>query len=463
MSWCRWPAAVLWGALSVGCSSGGEGGSTTEISLGAVIDQTGNASSSTWAKAIELAQNQMNTALERSGSHARFKFWISDSTNTPAVAVQRAQELVRTHGAKGLVLDTSQDNLAVLKLQYDTDPGARLEVPLIGLVATSPSINNPNAVSPDPLVQAAYRDAEKWNFRTQIDTSPIGTVLAQIVLGKANGGDRTGDGKLKIAAFASNEAYGLGHVATLRAAFNQLKPGTVVEAIYFSPTTPVTDQAFFASSWAKLTDIHNEETGADDGPPDVLMGLTFPDYLVGMVKQYLEAKSTLPFLHGIALRSERFLNAMGGSANGQEGASCVLIDGPSGDQFSVDLRATGVFGPNLVDSSAYDAATVMMLAALKAAHGRDLSEVAGRQIRDQIFSTSDLAGAKFGAGVAELEKAVKAIAAGSPINYEGASGSVDFDAHGNVKNKLVHFIIEGGTFKDLEVYDCVSSPTCPRE
>src|SRR5512143_57560 len=108
--------AVLLACIGCGSNKDEEGGT---ITLGAVVDQTGSAGPGTWADAAKLAASQMNEALDSAGSDVRFNLVLSDSTNKPDVAVKRAQALVDSEGAVGLVLDTSQDYLEVLKLQYE--------------------------------------------------------------------------------------------------------------------------------------------------------------------------------------------------------------------------------------------------------------------------------------------------------------------------------------------------------
>jgi ABC-type branched-subunit amino acid transport system substrate-binding protein len=383
---------------------------------------------------------------------------MGDSTNTPAVAAQRAQNLVRVQGAKGLVTDTSQDDVAILKLQYDTDPSNHLDVPIVGLVATSPAINNPNTTNPDPVTQAAYRDADHWNFRTSMSSVAQGLVLSNIVKAKVT------KPSLKISAFASDEPFGNGQVAALKAALASLAPTAVVETIKFSTTEhTVNDADFFYAQMGKVLDQHNEETGLDDGPPDVWMGLTFPDYLVAMVKAYKLTGSTVPGVHGMGLRNQKVLDSLGSDGNGQEGTSYVVVDtSPSGTTFTSDMIATTGLPPSSLDSATYDAAAVLMLAALAAAAGQpDPTAITGAQIRAAVRGTSTPLGQIVGAGVDEFAKAAGFISQGVPINYEGAQSPCDFDESGSVATRFVHFVIANAAFQDIEVYNCVGSPDCP--
>jgi branched-chain amino acid transport system substrate-binding protein len=442
----------------VGCGSTKDDEGKT-ITLGVVVDQTGSAGPSSWAEAAKLAASQMNEALDSAGSNIQFNLVVSDSTNKPDVAVKRAKALVDSEGAVGLVLDTSQDYLEVLKLQYDDDASKHLDVPVVGLVATSPAFNNPNAENPDALVQQADRDTKEWGFRTAMSSAPQGLVLAQIV---ADAGDVNDDGLLKVSVFASSEPFGMGQVNSFAGALTQLEQDAVVEQILFDPTaTTPNDVEFFADTLDQLVD--GQTDGTDDGKPDILVGLTFPDYLAAIIKAHKQAKSSIRFIHGMALRNQKILDSLGSDANGQEGVSFVVVaPDDSGENFARDMKARTDLPPNSMDSPTYDATTALMLASLIAAQGQDdPSTITGKDVRDALASTSDLDGKVVRPGVKGLTSAVNLIEQGKPINYEGAQGPCDFDENGNVANDLIRFVISKGAFADKEIYDCVSSPTCP--
>ena len=457
----RWLVVSMGIAMFIGfgCAKSNNGNQQEKvITLGAVIDQTGSAGPGSWPNAAQLAVTQMNSALVKASSEIRFNLVIGDSTNVPAVAAQRAQDLVMSKGAKGLVVDTSQDDVEILKLQYDADPSKHLDVPLVGLVSTSPAINNPNTTNPDPVTQAAYQDADHWNFRTSMSSVPQGRVLTNIAMSKVGKPD------FKISAFASNEPFGNGQVAALKTAVSLLAPTAIVEAVKFSTADHTANDAdFFSATFAKVVDQHNEETGTDDGAPNVWMGLTFPDYLVAIIRASKLAGSIIPGVHGMALRNQKILDSLGSDANGQEGTSYVVVDtSQSGITFASDLTATTGMAPNSMDSATYDAVAVLMLAALSAANGQpDPTTITGAQIRSAVRGTSDPSGQIVGTGVDEFTKAVGFISQGLPINYEGAQSPCDFDESGSVTTRLVHFVIENNAFKDMEVFDCVSSPDCP--
>ncbi len=120
--------------------------------------------------------------------------------------------------------------------------------------------------------------------------------------------------------------------------------------------------------------------------------------------------------------------------------------------------------PAFRDSGAYDAATTLMLAAILAAqqnHLADPAEVTGAQIRDAMRAISDQHGEPVNAGEEGFARALQLIAAGKPIDYQGASGPCHYDAHGDVVAQLVRFQVRGGRFADAERFDCVRDASCP--
>tara|TARA_R110002126_G_scaffold291750_1_gene456678 strand:+ start:317 stop:1522 length:1206 start_codon:yes stop_codon:yes gene_type:complete len=99
-------------------------------------------------------------------------------------------------------------------------------------------------------------------------------------------------------------------------------------------------------------------------------------------------------------------------------------DLPGTDAFMAAATAAGVNGNGTYASNSYDAAFILALAAEKAG-STDRAAIAGA-IRDVANAPGEviLPG--------EWAKAKAAIAAGKDVNYEGAAGSQEFDANGDV-------------------------------
>ena len=90
----------------------------------------------------------------------------------------------------------------------------------------------------------------------------------------------------------------------------------------------------------------------------------------------------------------------------------------------------------------YDAAVVIALAAAKAGEGAD-----SEAIRDALRSVSNPPGEIVGPGVEGIMRALALIADGEDLNYEGASGAVDFDENGDVAGTIEIWKVEGGEIK----------------
>jgi branched-chain amino acid transport system substrate-binding protein len=92
---------------------------------------------------------------------------------------------------------------------------------------------------------------------------------------------------------------------------------------------------------------------------------------------------------------------------------------------------------------AYDA---VMLAALAIEKAGTTNPVA---IRDALREICCAPGEAIEPG--DWAKAKAAIAAGNDIDYRGASGECDFDEYGNVRGIYGHYIVENGSFKQIEL------------
>jgi len=99
-------------------------------------------------------------------------------------------------------------------------------------------------------------------------------------------------------------------------------------------------------------------------------------------------------------------------------------DGPGADFFQSEYEAAYGETPGVFTAQAYDAMAINILASTAA------GENSGSAIRDRIRTVSNPGGEEF--GPADLVDAVETVAAGDPVNYVGASSSVDFDVNGDI-------------------------------
>lgn len=436
------------------------------LTYGAVLDRTGNIGMTSWFDAAALATTHANAGLMKIGKALQFKLATSDSTNTPAVAVSRSLDLVHSQNAKAVITDSSQDDIALNATFYDADASNDLNVPVVGMTCTAPSINDAAAVNAtDPVNQATLRNGLHWNFRTVMNSDRQAAVLTRLAFNKAPGGDLNGDGVFKITFYATGSAgAGTGFAQGVQTALTGLGLATppILEQLY-QPATLDPNTYDFPSDIAKLVDNKNENTGLVDGYPDVIMVIAFPQYTAAFVKAYVNGGHTIPILQSHTARFYSTLRAAGSSFEGQEGTSPALLDdGVSGDLFaSTYTVATGV-APQYLDSNTYDSAMLIMLGALAATRTlADPTMLTGAQLRDSLRTLQNPSGTVVRTGPDEFAKAAGLLSLGMPIQYLGGSGPLTFDSNNNVIDRIVHWKVVNGQFVDLEKYDCVASADCP--
>ncbi|WP_421854025.1 ABC transporter substrate-binding protein [Oricola sp.] len=105
-------------------------------------------------------------------------------------------------------------------------------------------------------------------------------------------------------------------------------------------------------------------------------------------------------------------------------------------------QAAGVTGGGPYQGESYDAAALMILAMQKAGSA-ERSAIAGN-----IMELANAPGEKIGPG--ELAKALELVAAGTDIDYQGATG-VEFTDVGEALGSYKQFAIEGGAWKVVQV------------
>src|SRR5205814_1404566 len=261
-------------------------------------------------------------------------------------------------------------------------------------------------------------------------TTLMAPTVVRLLLGDPTGGDRNGDGKLNLAVYASDESFGRSTSADLKASLQRLRP----EAGWQQMLHPRdADPATY--HWAE------DLTALAAGKPDLIVVATFPLLHAAIVSAAKTMASPVPLFHFHNMRNQRAIQAAGEAADGQEGISHVMLeDTESGATFLSDFeQATGV-PVAFRDAIFYDGAFSLMLAALIAT--RDLDDpaaVTGAQLRDALPRTSDPAGEVIRTGAAEFARAIGLVQAGRPINYQGASSPLDYDATRNVRTRLAHF------------------------
>ncbi|TLF50778.1 amino acid ABC transporter substrate-binding protein [Halomonas urmiana] len=111
---------------------------------------------------------------------------------------------------------------------------------------------------------------------------------------------------------------------------------------------------------------------------------------------------------------------------------------PGTAMFQAQAEAAGIDPSAVFAAQAYDAAFLLALAI-------EQNGSAEREgLNEALRSVASAPGEVILPG--EWEKAVELIAAGTEINYEGASGTQEFDANGDVPGVVLEMVIEDGSF-----------------
>jgi ABC-type branched-subunit amino acid transport system substrate-binding protein len=166
------------------------------------------------------------------------------------------------------------------------------------------------------------------------------------------------------------------------------------------------------------------------GKSDVLCVFSYPEHAKVYVKEAIERFGAKHFLFCDGSKSEELAQAVGAeNLEGMMGTAPGVAGGEPFAYFNADYKADFGTLPTIpFIANAYDATAVIGLAAY-AAKVKDLP-LTSSNIRDQLREVANPPGKFIGPG--EFKQAFELLEKGEAINYEGASGSVDFDEHGDV-------------------------------
>jgi ABC-type branched-subunit amino acid transport system substrate-binding protein len=166
------------------------------------------------------------------------------------------------------------------------------------------------------------------------------------------------------------------------------------------------------------------------GKSDVLCVFSYPEHAKVYVKEAIERFGAEHFLFCDGSKSEELAREVGvENLEGMMGTAPGVAGGESFANFNADYKAEFGTLPTIpFIANSYDATAVIGLAAYAAkAKGLPLTSA---NIRDQLREVANPPGRFIGPG--EFKQAFEMLEKGEKINYEGASGSVDFDDNGDV-------------------------------
>jgi branched-chain amino acid transport system substrate-binding protein len=166
------------------------------------------------------------------------------------------------------------------------------------------------------------------------------------------------------------------------------------------------------------------------GKSDVLCVFSYPEHAKVYVKEAIEKYQCEAFLFCDGSKSEELAQAIGPEKlEGMMGTAPGRTIGEGFIKFNAAYTAEyGEFPASPFIANAYDATALIGLAAYAAQSlGKPMTS---ETIRDQLRNVANPPGTFIVPG--QFELAFKLLEAGKTINYEGASGKVDFDVQGDV-------------------------------
>jgi len=359
-------------------------------------------------KAAELAVAEADDALDDAGVRGvGVDVEHADTATSPQGAVSAARQLIRQGSTCMAGAWASTDTIPAAQ-----SVAAAEQTPMISPASTSAQITT--------LVDEGYL------FRTAPSNNLQGETLADVVEEELDGSDKT------IAVAARNDAYGQGLAISFRRAW-EAKGGEVSGPVLYDPDQPDLQ-------------ADAEEIVADD--PDGYVIVDFPETYARIGAALVETgkfdAGKLFVTDGLAgedLPENIPEQALDGARGIRPG---TLEKGDAAEAFG-KLYARSDRKPKerqTFDAQNFDATMLCILAAVAA--GSDQGEAIQGKLRD----VSAPPGRKV--TFEELDDGIEALRKGQDIDYEGASGPIDFDSQGD-PTVGTYEVFEYGPARDFSV------------
>ncbi|SFT37468.1 branched-chain amino acid transport system substrate-binding protein [Halomonas saccharevitans] len=252
-------------------------------------------------------------------------------------------------------------------------------------------------------------------FRTVPSDAFQGEMLAKLLISK--------DIEEVVVTYVNND-YGRGLSEAFSAAF-EAAGGTVVENLAHED-----NRADYRSELGILSST---------GVPNLVV-LAYADTSgQTVVRQAYESGMFTQYIGADGMVGDSLVEAIGADVlDGMIATRPGSPELPGTEMFQAQAEEAGIDPSAVFAAQAYDAAFLVALAIEQ--HGSAEREGLNEALRSVASAPGEVV------LPGEWEKAVELIAAGTEINYEGASGTHEFDANGDVPGVVLEMVIEDGTF-----------------
>lgn len=196
-----------------------------------------------------------------------------------------------------------------------------------------------------------------------------------------------------------------------------------------------------------------DDTGEPDvSAPDAVMIVGFPQSGIQLFRDYYgefaDDHEDLQIIVPDGLIDSDLPGEVDNPMNNVTGTA-PATDGPGAEFFAEAYEDAYDSAPGVFNAQAYDAMAVTVLATVAA------GETSGTEIRDRMRTVANPNGEEFTPET--LTEALETVAAGDPINYQGASSSVDFDINGDMRAVSYDIIdFEDGELNTIDTIDFVA-------
>lgn len=390
-------AAAFAGVMAVGGTA-----EARDVKIGALLPMTGDlqAFGEPSANGVRLAIDEIN---EQGGVLDQdLQLAIGDTQTLAQAGIDSANRLASVENVAGIVGAMSSGVTIPVARSVTRERG----IPQISNASTSPVITT--------------LDDNGYLFRSVPSDALQGVVLGDIVYDHDY---------RSVSIIYINNDYGEGLAEEFTKQFEE-RGGSVAGSQPYEP-----GQASY----------RGELSGLAGGDAEALVLIGYPENGITILRQSLEEGFFDNFIFTDGMKAPEVGQAIGGGfLDGAIGTVPAAQAAPGKEHFEQGYRdAYGELPPQPFIDTAYDA-TYLLALAMEMAGSTD-----GEAVRDALHEVATPPGVEIGPG--EWAKAKEALANGEDINYEGASGSVDFDENGDVPGTFEHWSFEGEEIVTVEM------------
>ena len=360
-----------------------------DLKIGVLVPSTGALATfgPDYINAANLAAKCINNAGGVNGGSVVI---VTGDTGTAAEqGVTEAQRLVDIEGVVA-IMGAASSAVTLAVAETVTIPA--------GIIQISPASTSP-----------ALTDVEDndFLFRTPISDAAQGVVLAQLIFEDL--------GLTSVCDLFVNNAYGQGLSAQFGETFAELG-GTVTASVPHDDAEAISYSAELGECTA--------------GDPEALVAISYPTGQATVyLREALEGGLIDNFVFVDGTKEPSIFDDLGWELfDGMQGTAPGALDSEFGDAFDDAFVAEyGALYETPFVREAFDAVIAVAFGAQQAGTNTDSAA-----IRDSLRDASNAPGTVYGPGEDDIAAALAAIAAGEDIDYQGASGSVDFDDAGDI-------------------------------